>query len=52
MNPEEAAVLATVREFVVERYFRDAPLMIVGEGTNEIRRTAASRSCSSSTAPG
>jgi hypothetical protein len=25
-------------EFDVERYFRDAPLMIVGEGTNEIRR--------------
>ena len=26
-------------EFDVERYFRDAPLMIVGEGTNEIQRT-------------
>ncbi len=25
-------------EFNVERYFRDAPLMIVGEGTNEIQR--------------
>ena len=25
-------------EFDVERYFRDAPLMIVGEGTNQIRR--------------
>ena len=25
-------------EFDVERYFRDAPLMIVGEGTNEIQR--------------
>jgi len=25
-------------EFHVERYFRDAPLMIVGEGTNEIQR--------------
>lgn len=26
------------REYDVERYFRDAPLMIVGEGTNEIQR--------------
>lgn len=25
-------------EFDVERYFRDAPLMLVGEGTNEIQR--------------
>jgi hypothetical protein len=25
-------------EYDVERYFRDAPLMIVGEGTNEIQR--------------
>jgi len=25
-------------EFDIERYFRDAPLMIVGEGTNEIQR--------------
>ena len=25
-------------EFDVERSFRDAPLMIVGEGTNEIQR--------------
>ncbi len=25
-------------EYAVERYFRDAPLMIVGEGTNEIQR--------------
>jgi alkylation response protein AidB-like acyl-CoA dehydrogenase len=25
-------------DFDVERYFRDAPLMIVGEGTNEIQR--------------
>ncbi len=27
-------------EFDVERYFRDAPLMSVGEGTNEIERTS------------
>jgi alkylation response protein AidB-like acyl-CoA dehydrogenase len=25
-------------EFDIERYFRDAPLMIVGEGTNEIQK--------------
>ncbi|WUP32785.1 acyl-CoA dehydrogenase family protein [Streptomyces europaeiscabiei] len=25
-------------EFDIERYFRDAPLVIVGEGTNEIQR--------------
>ncbi|EUA43886.1 acyl-CoA dehydrogenase, C-terminal domain protein [Mycobacterium xenopi 4042] len=25
-------------EYDVERYFRDAPLMIIGEGTNEIQR--------------
>ncbi len=27
-----------VKEFRVERYYRDAPLMIIGEGTNEIQR--------------
>jgi alkylation response protein AidB-like acyl-CoA dehydrogenase len=27
------------KEFDVERYFRDAPLMILGEGTNEIQRS-------------
>jgi hypothetical protein len=26
-------------EFDVERYYRDAPLMVVGEGTNDIQRT-------------
>ena len=30
-------------EFDVERYFRDAPLMIVGEGTNEIQRNVIIR---------
>lgn len=30
-------------EFNVERYFRDAPLMIVGEGTNEILRNVIVR---------
>jgi alkylation response protein AidB-like acyl-CoA dehydrogenase len=31
------------QEYDVERYFRDAPLMIVGEGTNEIQRTVITR---------
>ncbi|CAM3338145.1 acyl-CoA dehydrogenase family protein [Kibdelosporangium persicum] len=30
-------------EFDVERYFRDAPLMIVGEGTNEIQKNVIAR---------
>ncbi|MFI0793832.1 acyl-CoA dehydrogenase family protein [Micromonospora rubida] len=30
-------------EFDIERYFRDAPLMIVGEGTNEIQRNVITR---------
>ena len=30
-------------EFDVERYFRDAPLMIVGEGTNEIQKDVIAR---------
>ncbi|QRP49102.1 acyl-CoA dehydrogenase family protein [Amycolatopsis sp. FDAARGOS 1241] len=30
-------------EFDVERYFRDAPLMIVGEGTNEIQQDVITR---------
>jgi alkylation response protein AidB-like acyl-CoA dehydrogenase len=30
-------------EFDIERYFRDAPLMIVGEGTNEIQRNVIIR---------
>ena len=30
-------------EFDIERYFRDAPLMIVGEGTNEIQRTVIAK---------
>ncbi len=30
-------------EFDIERYFRDAPLMIVGEGTNEIQRDVIMR---------
>ena len=30
-------------EFDVERYFREAPLMIVGEGTNEIQKSVIAR---------
>lgn len=31
------------QDFPVERYFRDAPLMILGEGTNEIQRLLIAR---------
>lgn len=31
------------KEFPVERYFRDAPLMLIGEGTNEIQKTVIAR---------
>jgi alkylation response protein AidB-like acyl-CoA dehydrogenase len=30
-------------EFPVERYYRDAPLMVIGEGTNEIQRLVIAR---------
>src|SRR3984957_2565998 len=30
-------------EFPVERYYRDAPLLIIGEGTNEIQRIVIAR---------
>jgi alkylation response protein AidB-like acyl-CoA dehydrogenase len=32
-----------VSEFPVERYYRDAPLLLIGEGTNEIQRTIIAR---------
>jgi|SRR5579872_690616 len=31
------------KEFDVERYYRDAPLLIIGEGTNEIQRTVIAK---------
>jgi alkylation response protein AidB-like acyl-CoA dehydrogenase len=30
-------------EYPIERYYRDAPLMVVGEGTNEIQRSIIAR---------
>ena len=27
-----------LKDFDIERYYRDAPLMIIGEGTNEIQK--------------
>ena len=30
-------------EFVVERLYRDAPLLIVGEGTNEVQQLVIAR---------
>ena len=30
-------------EFPVERFYRDAPLMMIGEGTNEIQKTVIAR---------
>ena len=32
-----------IRDHPVERYFRDAPLMIIGEGTNEVQRLVIAR---------
>ena len=32
------------KEFPLERYYRDAPLMLIGEGTNDILRTVIAKS--------
>ena len=31
------------KEFVVERIYRDAPLLVIGEGTNELQRIIIAR---------
>jgi alkylation response protein AidB-like acyl-CoA dehydrogenase len=35
------------REFTVERLYRDAPLMVIGEGTNDVLRTVIARALTS-----
>ncbi len=35
------------REFIVERLYRDAPLMVIGEGTNDVLRTVIARALTS-----
>ena len=32
-----------IKDYPIERYYRDAPLMIIGEGTNEIQRIIIAR---------
>ena len=32
-----------IKDLPVERYYRDAPLMIIGEGTNEILKIVIAR---------
>ena len=32
-----------IKDYPLERYYRDAPLMIIGEGTNEIQRLVIAR---------
>jgi alkylation response protein AidB-like acyl-CoA dehydrogenase len=32
-----------IKDFPIERYYRDAPLMVIGEGTNEIQRLVIAR---------
>ena len=31
------------KEFIVERLYRDAPLLVIGEGTNELQRIIIAR---------
>ena len=33
-----------IKDLPLERYYRDAPLMIIGEGTNEIQKIVIARS--------
>ena len=37
------------KEYEIERLYRDAPLLLIGEGTSEIQRMVIGRSCSSGT---
>jgi alkylation response protein AidB-like acyl-CoA dehydrogenase len=32
-----------IKDYPLERYYRDAPLMIIGEGTNEIQKLIIAR---------
>ncbi|EZH64738.1 acyl-CoA dehydrogenase [Bacillaceae bacterium JMAK1] len=47
-NAEEAMRIhggyGYTKEFAVERYYRDAPLMLIGEGTNELQKIIISKS--------
>jgi alkylation response protein AidB-like acyl-CoA dehydrogenase len=52
LDAERQAVIAEIQRFVgfgytkefnVERYYRDAPFMLVGEGTSEIQRLVIAR---------
>ena len=37
------------KEYEIERIYRDAPLLLIGEGTSEIQRWSSARSCCSGT---
>ena len=37
------------KEYEIERLYRDAPLLLIGEGTSEIQRMVIGRSCCSAT---
>ena len=43
VSPEIMIAFGFSAEFDVERYYRDAPLMVVGEGTNDIQRNVIIR---------
>jgi alkylation response protein AidB-like acyl-CoA dehydrogenase len=38
------------REFEIERLYRDAPLMSIGEGTNDVLRTVVAKALTAGTA--
>ena len=43
MRPCASTAATGSSESPVERYYRDAPLMIIGEGTNEVMRLVIAR---------